>query len=69
VEDLPAARAGQVALVRVHVDATPNLPLRYGVTALPALALFLRGQPAGLRLGDPADTLEPWLDACLGGVE
>ena len=50
-------------LVRVDVDALPGLSRRYGVAGLPTLILFVRGQPAAIKIGEvDEESLQTWLE-------
>ena len=60
---LLAGRAGP-RIARVDVDALPALSRRYGVAGVPTLILFVRGQPASIKIGEiDEDGLRNWLDA------
>ena len=46
VEELAAEGEGRFKIVKVDVGEEPELAARYGVKALPTLAVFLRGEIA-----------------------
>ena len=63
---LAALLAGRPAprVARVDVDALPALSRRYGVAGVPTLILFVRGQPASIKIGETDEEgLRNWLDA------
>ena len=40
-----AKRAGRLELVKVNVDAEPQLSIRYGIGSIPTVAVFRDGEP------------------------
>jgi thioredoxin 1 len=59
---LLAGRAAPRA-ARVDVDVLPALSRRYGVAGVPTLILFVRGQPASIKIGEiDEDGLLNWLE-------
>jgi putative thioredoxin len=62
-----AARNGQVALVKVDVDANPRIAADYGVRGIPAVKAFKNGHVANEFLGVlPPDAIGRFLDELLG---
>lgn len=54
--------SGRLGLVRIDADALPELLRRYGVSGIPTLAYFDRGQLTEMKLGDmPEDDLREWV--------
>lgn len=54
------------AFGRLDVDRLPDVARRYGVNAVPTLALFRSGQLAASRIGEIGTRdLQDWLDAAL----
>ncbi len=51
LEEIAADRAGELRLVKVNVDAEPELAQRYGVMSLPTMVLFEGGEPVAATLG------------------
>ena len=59
--------AGQVKLVKVNVDDSPEIQQRFEVQAIPTLIALRRGQVAARRSGAaPAADLRAWVEAALG---
>ena len=66
LEQLAAERAGQLKLVKVDVDAAPQLSQRFGVRAVPTLLLLNHGQLIARQAGAaPVTALRTWLDQAL----
>ena len=66
LEQLARERAGQLKLVKVDVDAAPDLSRRFGVQAVPTLLLLDRGQVLARKAGAaPVAALRTWLDSAL----
>ncbi len=66
LEQLARERAGHLKLVKVDVDAAPNLSRRFGVQAVPTLLLLNRGQLLARKAGAaPVAALRAWLDSAL----
>jgi len=49
--DLAQTYLGQVLIVSVNVDASPNLAVTYGVMGVPTLILFRKGEEEMRRVG------------------
>ena len=61
------ARAGQVALAKVDVDANPRLAATYGVSGIPAVKAFRNGQVVREFVGaQPATAVASFLDTLTG---
>ena len=66
LEQLARDLAGQIKLVKVNVDTSPQLSQRFGVQAIPTLLLLRRGQVAARQTGAvPLATLRTWVDSAL----
>jgi putative thioredoxin len=63
LEQAVAERDGQVALVKVDVDANPDLATRFGVRGIPALRAFKGGRPVAELVGaQPPQVVSSFLD-------
>ncbi len=51
LEALAAAHAGAVKVVKVDVDANPDVASRYRVQGIPTIALFRDGVPVAVSVG------------------
>jgi len=66
-EEVAAALAGRVKLVKVNVDGAPKLQERFGVRAIPTLIVLRQGQLAARRSSAaPAADLRAWVEAAIG---
>jgi thioredoxin 2 len=66
LEQLATERAGQLKLVKVDVDASPQVSQRFSVRAVPTLLLMERGQVLARQAGAaPVAALRNWLDQAL----
>ncbi len=61
LDDIASTHQERVSVVKVDVDAAPDLAAQYGVRALPTLALFkdgqLHSQMVGLQSGTAIESL------------
>jgi thioredoxin len=65
-----AAREGQLALVKVDIDANPGLADRFGVRGIPAVKAFKRGHVVREFVGaQPPPAVAEFLDALLAPSE
>ena len=67
LEQLARDLAGQVKLVKVNVDESPQLARRFGALAIPTLLVLRDGQVAARQTGAaPLAALRAWLGNALG---
>ena len=68
LDRLAQERAGQVKLVKVDVDMSPNLSRRFDVQAIPTMLVITAGKVVARQAGAPsAAALRSWLDDALAG--
>jgi putative thioredoxin len=66
IERAVAARAGQVELAKVDVDANPNVARTYAIQSIPAVKAFKDGQVAAEFVGaQPPAAVDEFLDSLL----
>jgi thioredoxin 2 len=66
---LARERAGQVKLVKVDVDTSPQLAQRFAVQAIPTLLVLHRGSVVARQTGAaPFDVLRDWIDGALSSL-
>jgi len=69
LEQLATEKAGQVKLVKVNADESPQLSRRFDVRSIPTLMLFRGGRHVVTQVGAaPAAALRPWLEDALNPV-
>jgi thioredoxin 2 len=69
LEQLARDLAGQVKLVKVNVDASPQTSRRFRAQAIPTLLVLRRGQVAARQIGAaPLTALRTWVDNALVGT-
>ncbi len=51
LEEIAGEYAGRMAVVKVNVDENPDAAGKFGVSAIPTLAIFKDGQVADTRIG------------------
>jgi thioredoxin 2 len=69
LEQLAKDLAGRVKLVKVDVDASPQVSQRFGVQAIPTLLLMRGGQVAARQTGAaPLPALRTWVESALAGA-
>jgi thioredoxin 2 len=69
LEQLARDLAGQVKLVKVNVDASPQISQRFGVQAIPTLLLMRGGQVVARQTGAaPLPALRAWAENALAGA-
>ncbi len=58
------AEIEDIKIVKVDVDANPNVTVQYGVRAMPTLILFKNGEPVGTQQGmKPKSSLVSWIQS------
>jgi thioredoxin 2 len=61
--NLAAEFAGRIKLVKVNVDTSPRLQVRFGVQSIPTLLLLERGKVRATQVGAlPPPGLRAWLE-------
>jgi len=66
LEQLARDLAGQVKLVKVNVDVSPQLSQRFGAQAIPTLLVLRHGQVVARQTGAaPLTALRAWVDKAL----
>ena len=67
LEALARERAGQLKLVKVDVDQSPQVSRRFGVQGIPTLLVMRDGEVVARQTGAaPEHALRTWLDQALG---
>lgn len=51
LDQISAEKAGQATIVKVDIDAHPELATRFGIRAIPTLIVFKNGQPVNTITG------------------
>ena len=51
LEELSEEYKGKVEIMKMDVDANPNVPSKYGILSIPTTVLFKGGQEAGRQVG------------------
>ena len=68
LDQLAKERAGQLKLVKVNVDNSPELARRYDARSIPTLLLIAGGEVVARQVGAlPAHALKNWVDGALAG--
>ncbi|HVC86554.1 MAG TPA: thioredoxin [Gaiellaceae bacterium] len=63
IESEVEKRAGQIELVKLDVDAEPEIAGRYGIQSIPTVAVFRDGEPVSGFVGAyPASTIGRFFD-------
>jgi putative thioredoxin len=66
IERAVAARAGQIELAKIDVDANPDVSRTFGIQSIPAVKAFKDGRVAAEFVGaQPPTAVEQFLDALL----
>jgi thioredoxin 2 len=68
LEKVAADLAGRIKLVKVDVDASPQLSRRFEIMAVPTLLVMDRGEVIARQAGAaPAPVLHRWVEDALAG--
>ena len=66
LDQLAHERAGQIKLVKVDVDHSPQLSARFAIQAVPTLMVIVDGKVVARQAGAaPAPVLRSWLEGAL----
>ena len=66
VEELAGEYEGKLNVVKVDVDASPNVSVKYGIRSIPTLLIFKNGKIAEQVIGAvPKSVLKKRLDSAL----
>ena len=69
LEQLAGEFAGQVKLVKVNVDQSPQVQSRFGIQGIPTLVALRDDREVARQVGAaPADRLRSWIASSLGQV-
>lgn len=69
LEELARTFAGRIKLVKVNIDAAPQIAQRFTVQAVPTLMVLDHGRVLTRQAGAaPAPALQSWLENALSGV-
>ena len=62
LDEIAGAMGDKVKIVKLNVDESQNLAIKYGITTIPTLLIFKNGAPAARRVGGaPRQQLEQWI--------
>ena len=66
LDELAAAYAGRLQIVKMNVDANTAVPAKFGIRGIPTLMLFKNGELAATKVGAmPRAQLSAFIDANL----
>ncbi len=66
IDELAGAMGGQVKIVKVNIDESPNAPTKYGVRGVPTFMVFKDGKVADQRVGGMSKTqLSDWVKSVI----
>jgi thioredoxin 1 len=69
LEELSEEFTGQLKIVKLDVEACPQVAQTYNIRGIPALLLFKNGQVAGQQIGAlPKHQLKNWLKESIASV-
>lgn len=64
IDDIAARMDGRVKIVKVDVDANPDVATRLGISSVPTLMIFKDGQMVDRKIGaQPKQKLEQWIQS------
>lgn len=67
LEEIEAANAARIRVVKVNVDASESIAARFNVRGLPTLVLLAKDKPAERKVGNVSRAmLEEWISTSLG---
>ena len=66
LDALAVEKSGQIKVVKVNVDESPDAPSKYGVRSIPALYIFKGGQVIAQTVGAlPKSELFKWVESSI----
>jgi thioredoxin 1 len=66
VDELATTLDGQVKVVKVNIDESPNAPTKYGVRGIPTFMVFKDGQVVDTKVGSMSKgQLNDWVKSVL----
>ncbi len=66
IDALAAEKSGQIKVVKINVDESPNAPSKYGVRSIPSLMIFKNGQVVAQTVGAlPKSELFKWVESSI----
>lgn len=68
-EQLSEKYQGKLIFAKMDIDKYEQIPLRYGVLAIPTLLIFHRGQPVARLAGPRPAQLESEIEKVLAGLQ
>lgn len=51
LEEIAGEMGGKVKITKMNIDENPDVPMRYGVRAIPTLMIFKNGELAATQVG------------------
>lgn len=64
IDEIAGKMAGRVKIVKVDVDANPEIASKLGITSVPTLMIFKGGEMVDRKVGaQPKQKLEQWIQA------
>ncbi|MGE0845449.1 MAG: thioredoxin [Flavobacteriaceae bacterium] len=63
LDEIASEMQGKVTVAKVNIDENQDLAVKYGVRAIPMLAIFKNGELAGTQVGvQPKSRLVSWIN-------
>ncbi|MCB1318575.1 MAG: thioredoxin [Leptospiraceae bacterium] len=63
LDEIASEMEGKVTIAKVNIDENQDIAVKYGVRAIPMLALFKDGELAGTQVGvQPKSRLVSWIN-------
>ncbi len=67
LEELSGEFAGNLEIVKMNIDESPETPGRYGIRSIPTLMIFKDGELASTKIGAaPKSSIAAWIRQELG---
>ena len=66
LDALAGEKGGQIKVVKVNIDESPNAPTKYGVRSIPTLLIFKNGEVVAQTVGAmPKSDLFKWVEGAI----